>query len=151
MAFDVDALVRRHPPKMAHHPARIQLEYKDARGWREYLSRLELHSPMGMSNTLARFQGLRPSLFEFSDEFSRMAIPVLLSVGDEDVSCLEANLMLKSVLPNAGPWVAAIPAIQSISKNPHTSMHNWKPSSVLSSGETGDGLLGGYTIFAKLV
>jgi pimeloyl-ACP methyl ester carboxylesterase len=93
--------------KMAHHPARIQLKYKDPRGWREYLSRLEQHSPIGMSNTLARFQGLRPSLFEFSDEFSRMAIPVLLSVGDEDKSCLEANLMLKSVLPNAGLWVAA--------------------------------------------
>jgi len=30
----------------------------------------------------------------------------LLSVGDEDVSCLEANLMLKSVLPNAVLWVA---------------------------------------------
>jgi pimeloyl-ACP methyl ester carboxylesterase len=94
-------------PKMAHHPARIQLKYKDPRGWREYLSRLEQHSAIGMSNTLARFQGLRPSLFEFSDELSRMAIPVLLSVGDEDVSCLQANLMLKSVLPNAGLWVVA--------------------------------------------
>lgn len=94
-------------PKMAHHPTRIQLKYKDPKSWREYLSRLEQHSPIGMSNTLAGFQALRPSLLEFSDEFSRMAIPVLLSVGDEDASCLQANLMLKSMLPNAGLWVAA--------------------------------------------
>jgi Thiamine pyrophosphate enzyme, N-terminal TPP binding domain len=64
-------------PKMAHPPARNQLKYKDPKSWREYLSRLEQHSPIGMSNTLARFQSLRSSLFEFSDEFSRMAIPIL--------------------------------------------------------------------------
>jgi hypothetical protein len=29
----------------------------------------------------------------------------LLAVGDEDAACLEANLMLKSVLPNAGLWI----------------------------------------------
>jgi pimeloyl-ACP methyl ester carboxylesterase len=89
-------------PKMAHHPARIQLKYKDPKGCREYFSRLEQHSPIGMSNTWARFQNLRSSLLEFSDEFSRMAIPMLLSVGDEDVSCLEVNLRLKSVPPMPG-------------------------------------------------
>jgi len=93
--------------KMAHHQTRIGLKHKDPKGWQEYLSRLEQHSPIGMANTLVRFQALRPSLFEFSDEFSRMAIPVLLSVGDQDASCLEAALMLKSLLPNAGLWVAA--------------------------------------------
>jgi hypothetical protein len=34
-----------------------------------------------------------------------MALPVLLAVGDEDVRCLETNLMLKSALPNAGLWI----------------------------------------------
>ncbi len=34
-----------------------------------------------------------------------MTIPVLLAVGDEDVACLETNLMLKSALPNAGLWI----------------------------------------------
>ena len=64
-------------PKMAHHPARIQPKYKDPRGWREYLSRLKRHSSIGMSNSLARFQRLRPSLFEFSDELSHMAMPAI--------------------------------------------------------------------------
>jgi pimeloyl-ACP methyl ester carboxylesterase len=93
--------------KMAHHPTRIQLKYKDPKGWREYLSRLQQHSSIGMSNTMARYQALRPSLLDFSDQFSRMTIPVLLSVGDEDLSCLEASLMLKSVLPAAGLWVSS--------------------------------------------
>src|SRR6266536_2167082 len=93
--------------KMAHHPTRIQLKHKDPKGWREFLSRLEQHSSIGMSNTMARYQALRPSLHDFSDQFSHMAIHVLLSVGDEDVSCLEASLMLESVLPDAGPWVCA--------------------------------------------
>ena len=42
--------------KMAHHPTRIQLKYKDPKGWQEYLSRLEQHSSIGMSNTMARYR-----------------------------------------------------------------------------------------------
>jgi hypothetical protein len=34
-----------------------------------------------------------------------MTVPVLLAVGDEDVRCLDTNLMLKSALPNAGLWI----------------------------------------------
>lgn len=31
-----------------------------------------------------------------------MQIPVLLVVGDEDAPCIETNLWLKAILPNAG-------------------------------------------------
>jgi hypothetical protein len=31
----------------------------------------------------------------------------LLAVGDEDVRCLDTNLMLKSALPNAGLWICS--------------------------------------------
>jgi hypothetical protein len=48
---------------------------------------------------------VRPSLHDLRDQFSEMAVPVLLAVGDEDVRCLETNLMLKSTLPNAGLWI----------------------------------------------
>jgi pimeloyl-ACP methyl ester carboxylesterase len=58
-----------------------------------------------MSNTMARYQALRPSLHDFQDRFSRMKIPVLLAVGDEDVPCLETNMMLKTVIPGAGLWI----------------------------------------------
>ena len=62
-------------------------------------------SPRGLSHTMARCQALRPSLHDLRDQLSEMTIPVLLAVGDEDTACLETNLMLKSVLPNAGLWI----------------------------------------------
>ena len=91
--------------RMARGPARIQLKYKDQKSWREFVDRLRQHSALGMSNTMARCQALRPSLHDLRDQFSEMTVPVLLAVGDEDVRCLETNLMLKSSLPNAGLWI----------------------------------------------
>jgi pimeloyl-ACP methyl ester carboxylesterase len=91
--------------RMARGPARIQLKYKDQKSWREFVVRLRQHSALGMSNTMARCQALRPSLHDIHHQFSEMTVPVLLAVGDEDVRCLETNLMLKSTLPNAGLWI----------------------------------------------
>jgi len=91
--------------RMARGPARIQLKYKDRTSWREFIVRLRQHSALGMSNTMARCQALRPSLHDLRNQFLEMKVPVLLAVGDEDVRCLETNLMLKSVLPNAGLWI----------------------------------------------
>jgi pimeloyl-ACP methyl ester carboxylesterase len=91
--------------RMARGPARIQLKYKDQKSWREFIVRLGKHSALGMSNTMARCQALRPSLHDLRDQFLEMKVPVLLAVGDEDVRCLETNLMLKSTLHNAGLWI----------------------------------------------
>src|SRR5260370_39478767 len=91
--------------RMARSPARIQLKYKDQKSWREFIVRLRQHSALGMSNTMARCQALRPSLHDLRDQFSEMTVPVLLAVGDDDVRCLQTNLMLKSPLPNAGLWM----------------------------------------------
>src|SRR5882724_3662033 len=97
--------IRAMAERMARGPARIQLKYKDQKSWREFIVRLRQHSALGMSNTMARCQALRPSLHYLRDQLSDMAVPVLLAVGDEDVRCLETNLMLKSALPNAGLWI----------------------------------------------
>jgi pimeloyl-ACP methyl ester carboxylesterase len=91
--------------RMARGPARIQLKYKDQKSRREFIVRLRQHSALGMSNTMARCQALRPSLHHLRDQLLEMTVPVLLAVGDEDVRCLETNLMLKSTLPNAGLWI----------------------------------------------
>jgi pimeloyl-ACP methyl ester carboxylesterase len=90
--------------RMARGPARIQLKYKDQKSWRDFVVRLRQHSALGTSNTMARCQALRPSLHDLRDQFSEMTVQVLLTVGDEDVRCLETSLMLKSALPNAGLW-----------------------------------------------
>ena len=91
--------------RMARGPARIQLKYKDQKSWREFIVRLRQHSALGMSNTMARCQALRPSLHDLRNQFLETKVPVLLAVGDEDVRCLETSLMLKSTLPNAGLWI----------------------------------------------
>jgi hypothetical protein len=91
--------------RMARGPARIQLKYKDQKSWWDFVARLRQQSALGMSNTMARCQSLRPSLHDLRDQFSQMTVPVLLAVGDEDVRCIDTNLMLKSALPNAGLWI----------------------------------------------
>jgi pimeloyl-ACP methyl ester carboxylesterase len=91
--------------RMARGPARIQLQYKDMDGWQRFVARLRQHSPLGMSNTMAHCQASRTSLHDLRDQFSEMTVPVLLAVGDEDVRCLDTNLMLKSTLPDAGLWI----------------------------------------------
>jgi hypothetical protein len=84
--------------RMARGPARIQLKYKDRKSWRQFVVRLREHSPQGMSNTMARCQAMRPSLHDLRGQLSDMALPILLAVGDEEVRCLETNLMLKSAV-----------------------------------------------------
>jgi pimeloyl-ACP methyl ester carboxylesterase len=91
--------------EMGHSPTRIQLKRKDPRGWEEFMDHLRGHSARGMAYTMARYQGMRPSLYDVRDRFATMTVPVLLAVGDEDAPCLDTNLMLKATLPNAGLWI----------------------------------------------
>lgn len=91
--------------EMGHLPNRIGLKRKDPRGWEEFMAHLRGHSETGMRNTMARYQALRPSLHDFRADFAGLAAPVLLAVGDEDLPCLETNLMLKDAIPSAGLWV----------------------------------------------
>lgn len=86
-------------------PTRLQLLRKDPRGFEEFLSHLGEHSPEGQARTLLGYQARRPSLQNYGKEFSALPTPVLLTVGDEDVPCLETNLWLKKTLPNAGLWI----------------------------------------------
>lgn len=91
--------------RIAERPSRLPLKHKDLNGWQEFVARFLELSPQGLMHTMARCQALRPSLYDLRDQLSEMTVPVLLGVGDEDIACLETNLMLKSVLPNAGLWI----------------------------------------------
>jgi len=84
---------------------RIQLKRKSPRAWAEFMSHLREHSQLGMANTMARYQALRPSLYDFEDQFRALDVPVLLALGDEDGPCLQTNLMLKQAIPGAGLWI----------------------------------------------
>lgn len=86
-------------------PTRIQLKHKDPRGWAAYVARLAGHSGRGSGLTMQRYQGQRDSILDWEDALRGMAVPTLLVIGDEDAPCLETNLFLKQVLPNAGLYV----------------------------------------------
>jgi pimeloyl-ACP methyl ester carboxylesterase len=86
-------------------PTRVRLEHKDPLAWQSFMAHLAEHDAVGMANTMEMFQGGRPSLEDFREALSRLELPVLLAVGDEDSPCLETNLFLKRTIPNARLWV----------------------------------------------
>lgn len=84
---------------------RVQLLNKDPRGWEEFRRYMSEHSALGSALTLKNFQALRPSLYDYAEALSELDVPVLLAVGDEDDSAIEANIFLKRTLPRAGLWI----------------------------------------------
>jgi len=88
--------------EMARGPNRIQLKYKDSRGWAEFRDHLAEHPGKGSGYTLKRVQALRPGLHDFEAELAAVETPTLLMVGDEDEGCLDINLWLKRTMPMAG-------------------------------------------------
>jgi len=108
-----DALAERLPregfkavaPMLSLSATRVHLQNKDPRGWAEFNGHLEEHSAEGSALTVRNYQGGRPSLFDFETELSRLDVPVLLAVGDEDEPCIEVNLFLKRTIPTAGLWM----------------------------------------------
>jgi pimeloyl-ACP methyl ester carboxylesterase len=83
-------------------PARVQFQNKNPRGWAEFAEALAGHSSLGSALTMRGVQAARPSLYDLADELAKVAIPVLVLVGDEDEGCLEPALMLKRTIPTAG-------------------------------------------------
>jgi pimeloyl-ACP methyl ester carboxylesterase len=90
-----------------HGPTRLQLLRKDPRGFAEYAKQLAEHSTEGSANTMEGYQGRRPSLYKLVEEIAKIDVPVLILTGDEDEPCLEASVMLKRAIPQAGLAVLA--------------------------------------------
>jgi pimeloyl-ACP methyl ester carboxylesterase len=78
---------------------RIQLDNKDPRSFREFFARFAEHSARGHANTIRGVQMRRPALQGMKAGFSRLKLPTLAMVGDEDESSLETGLFLKRVCP----------------------------------------------------
>ena len=85
-----------------HGPTRVQLQNKDPRGFAEYIRQLAEHSAAGSANTMAGYQGRRPSLYDRVDEMKRIDAPTLIMAGDEEEPCLEACLLMKRCIATAG-------------------------------------------------
>jgi pimeloyl-ACP methyl ester carboxylesterase len=86
-------------------PGREQLELKDPRGFKEFLTQLGEHSSKGAALTLRGVQAKRPSPFELVAQLEKMTVPLLIIHGDEDRSCLGTGAFLKRTIPSAGLMV----------------------------------------------
>src|SRR6478752_5881097 len=64
-------------------PTRVQYLNKDPRGYAEFLAQLAEHSTQGAANTMRGVQGRRPSLWELTDQMTRIEVPTLIATGDE--------------------------------------------------------------------
>ena len=94
--------------KYALGPTRVQFQNKDPRGWAEFASQLQEHSPKGQALTMRGVQMKRPSLWELVEDMKKIEVPTLIVTGDEDDPCLEPGLLMKRNIPTAGlvvlPW-----------------------------------------------
>jgi pimeloyl-ACP methyl ester carboxylesterase len=86
-------------------PGREQLELKDPRGFKEFLTQLGEHSSKGAALTLRGVQAQRPSPFDLVPQLEKMTVPTLIIHGDEDRSCLGTGAFLKRTIPSAGLMV----------------------------------------------
>jgi pimeloyl-ACP methyl ester carboxylesterase len=85
-----------------NRPARQPLRRRDQAAHAEHLRILAEHDPVGAALTMRGVQAARPSLFDLQEDLAGMAVPTLLLVGDTDPEALDATLMLRSTLPDAG-------------------------------------------------
>jgi len=82
--------------------ARVQLQNKNPRAWEEFRRQFEEHSAKGSAYTFLEVQRKRPSITDLGDELKKMALPVLIMLGDEDEGGLEGSLFMKRNIPRAG-------------------------------------------------
>jgi pimeloyl-ACP methyl ester carboxylesterase len=89
-------------------PTRVQLQNKDPIGWRIFMDHLASRPAHAAAKTLRRVQAARAALDDLEGELKGIAVPVLLILGDEDEPCLDVNLWMKRLMPNAR--LAMLPA-----------------------------------------
>jgi pimeloyl-ACP methyl ester carboxylesterase len=82
-------------------PARVQLQNKDPRTFREFCEEFAAHSALGSANTLRGVQAKRPTIYSLARGLARMKVPTHIISGDEDNNCLEPGLFIKRVCPAA--------------------------------------------------
>src|SRR5258708_12420563 len=67
--------------KYAHglitNPTRSRFKQKDPRGFAEFVKNLSEHSDTGAANTMAEYQGKRPSLYDFQPDWKNLPPPTL--------------------------------------------------------------------------
>jgi pimeloyl-ACP methyl ester carboxylesterase len=82
-------------------PARVQLQNKDPRAFREFCDEFSEHSALGSANTLRGVQARRPTIYSLARGLARMRVPTHIISGDEDNQCLDPGIFIKRMCPAA--------------------------------------------------
>ena len=85
----------------AENPTRVQFKRKDPAGWARFRERLAEHSALGSSLTIQGVMLRRPIIFSLEERLTRLRVPTLLIVGDEDENCVETSIFMKRKIPSA--------------------------------------------------
>jgi pimeloyl-ACP methyl ester carboxylesterase len=85
----------------AENPTRVQLERKDPTGWGRFRERLVEHSALGSSLMIQGVMLRRPTIFSLEEQLTRLRVPTLLIVGDEDENCMDTSVFMKRKIPSA--------------------------------------------------
>lgn len=83
-------------------PTRVQFRRKDPKGWQIFKEGVMGHSALGSALTFRGVQAKRPSIFALEHELSKLAIPTLILVGDEDDPCIDPAIFMKRTIPKSG-------------------------------------------------
>jgi pimeloyl-ACP methyl ester carboxylesterase len=78
-------------------PARVQLQNKDPRAYREFCEEFAGHSALGSANTLRGVQAKRPTLYSLARGLARMKVPTHILSGDEDNNCVAPGIFIKRI------------------------------------------------------
>jgi pimeloyl-ACP methyl ester carboxylesterase len=89
-------------------PARVQMQNKDPRGFREFCEQFAEHSALGSANTLRGVQMKRPSIYSLERKLRALKVPLHMMSGDEDNNCLDPSVFIKRTCPSA--WLTVFPA-----------------------------------------
>jgi len=105
MATTVELLATRGMQALAEsyaeNPTRVQLKRKDPAGWTRFRERLAGHSALGSSLMIQGVMLRRPIIFSLEEPLTRLRIPTLLIVGDEDENCMDTSVYMKRKIPSA--------------------------------------------------
>ena len=82
--------------------ARVQLQRKDPRGYREFTDQFLSHSSLGSALTFRGVQGKRPPVFALEEQMRALTVPTLIMLGDEDEPCIEPSIFMKRCIPTSG-------------------------------------------------
>ena len=102
----VDRLEKDGMEKMAEFysvgPTRVQFRRKDRRGWQEFFTQLKAHSTIGSALTFKGIQMKRPTIFSLEANLTKIKVPTLIMIGDEDEPCIESAIFMKRHIQTSG-------------------------------------------------